>query len=572
MKTWHLLHARNPLWRTLGTLLILGTLAGSAYFLYNGPKPLEPKDGGETLIPAAEGRMGSYVQQLGTSRFTLGFETMRGSEEELRLQNVSGRLEEPGTHWALKSPCASKANNVWLMDGPMELEVQEPERTTILGKGSMPGPGPALRWDRGVWTGLSTLEWDDLAGPGKGHWTLPPGWHRELDGRFVADKGPVTWKAADPDVLHSFVASRLWVTLGFQEGHLEDVEAQLKDGQVHAGATDMDAGNLRWSPPIRFVRNDGWHGEAASGWAPRPEPGKAMEKLELRGYKALRETPAGTETLEAEGVRWTGAGLRLEGGVRWLQPLDGERLSLRAPRVLIREGLGPDLPEELPVGEAWGEGTAVLSWGNRSLSSPRIEVRRHQRSWRIQAPCLGRAEQGTFSAGKGEGNPRKWEFEGPIRASLITGGSLRGDRLTWEDEVWTFRGRLATWTQARHRLAGSIIIRRNEVLRFPEGLSGTLGAQEGDLTIRSDRAEGTPTQIVLEGRVECGGQGWRLKAERIVATLGPGQMVQTLSAKGSVSLQGSLGEGWGQALELDLTRGARAKWLGKVSGIAEVQP
>ena len=572
MNLWHLLNARNPLWRGFGGLLILGTLTASGLFLYLGPRPLKPRSGGEDLVPSAEGRMGNYVQQLGTSRFMLGFVTMRGDEENLRLQKVTGHLEEPKTNWTLKSPSANKANNVWLMDGPMDLEVREPGGSVVLGKGAMHDQGPALRWERGVWTGLSTLEWDDLTGPGMGHWVLPPGWRRELDGRFVAEHGPVSWKAANPEVLQSMVAESLWVTLGFQEGHLTKVDAQLTDGKVQAEGTDMDATSLRWYPPIHFSRNDGWHGEATSGLAPRPEPSKALEKLELRGFNARRETPEGKENLEAEGVRWTLAGLRLEGNVRWLQPLDGERLTLRAPRVLIREAAGSDLPPDLPIGEAWAEGTAVLAWGNRSISSPRIEVRRKQRSWRIQAPCLGRAEQGTFSAGKGEGNPLKWVFEGPITASLVTRGNLRGDRLTWEGETWTFQGRPATWVQIRQRLSGPKIVRQANRILFPDGISGALAASEGDLTIRADRGEGTPEQMVLDGRVECAGQGWRMKAERITANLGPTGVVKSITAKGAVSLRGGLGEGWGEALELNLTSGTHARWLGKVNGTAEVQP
>ena len=292
----------------------------------------------------------------------------------------------------------------------------------------------------------------------------------------------------------------------------------------------------------------------------------------MRGFSAERAVPEGKETLDAEGIRWTLAGLRLEGNVRWLQPLDGQRLSLRAPRVLIREGEGPDLPPSLPIGEAWAEGTAVLAWGNRSLSSPRIEVRRKQQSWRIQAPCLGRGEQGTFSAGLGEGNPLKWQFEGPIRASLVTGGILRGDHLTWEGDLWTFQGRPATWTQLRQRLAGPKILRKFNLVQFPEGVSGALAASAGDLTIRADRCEASPQQVKLDGRVECAGQGWRVKAEQVIVKLGADLVVRAITAKGGVALSGTLGEGWGDALELDLTNGTHSKWLGKVNGTAEVQP
>jgi hypothetical protein len=207
-------------------------------------------------------------------------------------------------------------------------------------------------------------------------------------------------------------------------------------------------------------------------------------------------------------------------------------------------------------------------------------VRRKQRSWRIQAPCLGRGEPGTFSAGKGEGNPqKKLEFEGPIRASLLSGGSLRGDRLTWEGDSWTFVGRPATLTRLRQRLAGPRVVRSPERIRFPEGISGALSAPEGDLAIRADRGEGrmdkselTPAQVTLDGRVECSGQGWSMNADHILAVLDPAGLVKSLTAKGAVSLHGNMGEGRGDALVLNLIGGSHAKWLGKVTGMAEVQP
>ena len=58
---------------------------------------------------------------------------------------------------------------------------------------------------------------------------------------------------------------------------------------------------------------------------------------------------------------------------------------------------GKDLPDNLPVGHAVAEGQALLTWGKRSLSSPRMEAERATRRWRLQAPVYGRSEDGTFS-------------------------------------------------------------------------------------------------------------------------------------------------------------------------------
>jgi len=573
MRLWSLLNSRNPLWKITGWIALAIVVAISGYFIHMGPKPLAPKAKVD-IFKGYGGRQGTFTEQLGEGRvFVLDHESVAGDMDNLELGGVKARLEEPETLWHMLSPSGLRAQGAWTLQGPMQVEANAPGSGLLLGRGNLLKPGPALRWEKGVWTGLSPLEWQDLSGQGKGRWNFPAGWRRELDGRFLVDKGPVTWEAMEPGTVQRMQAERLWLTLGFQEGHLEEVMAKLVGGTIWAGQADLDAKTIRWSNPIRFERDDGWKGTAASGFAPRPEKGQALDQMELKSLRALRAVPGGSEMLQAEGTRWTGAGLRLEGQVAWEQPLDGERLLMKAPRVLIREGQGHDLPEALPVGEAWAEGLPVLTWGQRSLSSPRMQIRKAERIWRLQAPVLGRGEQGTFSAGAGYGSPRRWEFDGPIKASVLNGGSLRGDHLLWEAEVWTVTGNQATWTRLRERLSGPRIVRKGGLITFPNGISGALAAMDGDFTLRADRAEYQGDEIQLSGRVECRGAGWRLQAERISVKLGPGRTVKQINAKGSVTLKGRLGEGWGESLELEPDPVApKARWQGRVRGLAEVNP
>lgn len=187
---------------------------------------------------------------------------------------------------------------------------------------------------------------------------------------------------------------------------------------------------------------------------------------------------------------------------------------------------------------------------------------------------MGRSEEGTFSAGAGTGDPHRWIFEGPVLADLFGGGNLRGARLIWEESkkgaspAWTIQGRPATWNRLRERLSGLRILRQGERLEFPEGIMGSLAASQGDMTLRADRGDSDPAKVTLSGHVECQGMGWRLKADRILVVLGPGRIVKTVRAEGGVLLRGRMGEGRGEALDLDITT-QMARWQGRVRGLAE---
>lgn len=563
--------ARNPLWLGLGWVLALGTLGYTTHFLSRSHDGVAGRVvGGDALFgEGTRGSVGTLTEQLGPNHMVLAYKTIEGSEQDLRLEQVSGRLDEPAGEWRLLSPKARRQAGIWTLQGPMDLGVAKPGTTVLLGKGRVESEGPAIRWTGGVWEGLAPLRWESLEGSSRGVWNLPKGWLRELDGRLRVERGPVRWQAPVDALLaptlQAMDADRLLAAPGFQTGHLEGVKAQLNEGTLQASVADLTPEMVSWPGALSFTRTDGWRGEAKSGIAPRPVPGASFQQVELKSFKAHRAMPTGQENLSTEGARWTPAGLRLEGSVIWDQPVDGQTLTLKAPRVLIREAPGQDLPASLSVGHAVAEGQALLTWGRRSLSSPRIEVERATRRWKLQSPVMGRGEDGTFSGGAGAGDPRGWTIEGPVQVNLFSGGSLRGAKLVWEDALWTLTGRPAAWNRLRERLSGPRIVRKADQVNFPEGLNGTLAAADGDLFLRAEKGQSEGQKITLSGGVECQGQGWRLGADTVIISLGPDRSVKLVQAQGTVSLRGRLGEGQGEALELEpATQSVR--WQGHVRG------
>ena len=563
--------ARHPLWRGLGWALVAGTIGVTVRFLISGSEGMPGRTvGGDALFgEGTRGSVGTLTEQLGPNRMVLAYQTISGAEEDLLLEQVTGRLDDQTGQWRLLSPKAHRQAGVWTLQGPLDLGVAQSGTKVILGQGRVEGDLPAIRWAGGEWEGLAPLRWESLEGSSRGVWNLPTGWRRESDGHFRVEKGPVRWLAR-PDAkatptLQAMESERLWATPGFLMGHLEGVKAQLSEGVLHASVADLSPEMVTWPGPLSFVRTDGWHGEAQGGVAPRPAPGATFQQVELRKFKARRALPTGEELLSTEGARWTPAGLRLEGNVVWDQPVDGLKLTLQAPRVLLREAPGPDLPEALPVGHAVAEGQALLTWGRRTLSSPRIQVDRSTRRWQLQSPVFGRGEDGTFTGGAGQGDPRSWTIEGPVQVNLFTGGSLRGAKLVWEDALWTLTGRPATWSRLRERLSGPRIIRREQVVTFPEGLNGALAAADGDLFLRAEQGQSEADKVTLSGGVECQGQGWRLVADKVIVTMGLERAVKLVHAQGAVMLRGQLGEGQGEAL--DLEPGPRTvRWQGRVRG------
>lgn len=565
--------ARNPLWTAAGWLFIAGTVGACLFYIGQGPKIVAPKD---SVFPGTpRGIRGTITEQLDNGRFVLSYRIIEGQESDLHLQGVTGALEEPEVRWAMESPAAQRQEGRWTLQAPMELQGISPGGE-VLGRGHVGGTGPALRWQKGAWEGLAPLHWENLAGGGKGRWVLPAGWRRTSDGRMEVDHGPVLWESTEAGPLLRMEADSLWAKSAFQVGQFRKVKADVQGGTVRADVAELKTDRVLWPGHLSFERDDGWKGEAAGGFAPRPAPGATVDIIELRQFAAHRAVSGGEEHLRSNGVRWTKAGFRLEGSVAWDQPLDGSRLTLASPRVLLREGAGEDLPADLLLGEARAEGSALLTWGRRSLSSHSALVQRATNKWRLEAPVFGRSEEGSFSAGAGAGDPHRWVFEGPVQADLFGGGNLRGARLIWEDPkkgdapTWTLQGRPATWTRLRERLAGLRILRQGERLRFPEGIMGSLAAAQGDMTLRADHGDSDPSKVILSGHVECQGMGWRLRAEKIQVVLGPGRIVRTVKAEGGVLLRGRMGEGRGESLDLDMNT-QTARWQGRVRGLAETE-
>ena len=235
MKSPRLFSASHPLWHQAGCGVLAFALVGTGVFIYFGPKAIDPTPAGGPPVTANEGKVGTYTEQLNGSRFLLKYETLLGGQDFMQLKGVHGRLEETNATWFMESPSARKAADIWTLDGPMEVEARDPRKQTILGHGWIERPEPGLKWDHGVWTGLSTLVWEDLQGQGKGRWIFPPGWRRELDGRFVVEHKPVKWEAMAKGSVHTMEAQSLWTTQGFTNGRMEQVSSVLEGGAAPGG-------------------------------------------------------------------------------------------------------------------------------------------------------------------------------------------------------------------------------------------------------------------------------------------------------------------------------------------------
>ena len=226
-------------------------------------------------------------------------------------------------------------------------------------------------------------------------------------------------------------AQNFWATLGFKEGRLDTVRADLEGGHLQAVAAEMDPEAVRWLGPIRFQRDDGWIGEAESGLAPRPDG--TLERIDLKAFTAHRalaaghgDPPVGGSPLDpgrhprrrSRGLGTAQAGRAPlppgapgpDSGSRRGGPAQGPPHRGSPSRRARRAGLGCPDPEQPPHGRAAGPAD-VAAPGTRPGSE------------RARAPSRPAAGQGT---------PDRWEFEGPIRANLTAGGNLRGDRLTWD--------------------------------------------------------------------------------------------------------------------------------------------
>ena len=570
MIAWPFPSHRQPLWRTLGWICIGTSLALTGLFMMQGPGRLQSQTGSGLFDPGMSGSRGSLSESLGSGRMVLNYQTLEGTDEDLRLKQVTGQLLDSTGLWHLKSPSARRLDQAWTLDGPLDLRLVDGQGGD-LGQGRMPATAPAMLWKGGIWTGLQPLQWESHQGTASGTWHLPAGWTRQPDGRFIVEQGGARWVASGSGTLRSMDAAKLWATPGFAEGHLEQAVATLDGGVIRAASADLDPVMVHWPSPLSFTRDDGWRGTAAGGEAPRPAPGASFQSVELRAFHADRKGPEGPETLDAQGAWWTPSGLRLEGSVAWAQSYQGMPLKLRGPRVVMRNGPGLDLPKELAIGHAMADGHPVLTWGDRSLTSPRMELDRRTRRWKLDAPVLGRGSDGTFSGAGAEGTPSAWSIAGPVNLFLSGGGHLRGSQLLWEAGAWTLRGNLATWTRLRERLSGPRIIRSGDRLDFPDGLQGAEAGPDGDLTVRAAQGHGDDQNLQLSGGVACSGPGWRVEAPAVTVAFGPGHVVKGIHASGGASLKGRFGEGKGEALDMTFPSNAPAvvRWQGRVRGEGE---
>jgi hypothetical protein len=555
---------QSALWRYGGLGLAAAALGLTALMVGRGPRPLRPSEDRGLFGTAPRGLRGTLTEAFGRGRLVVDYGSVEGQREDLRLRDVAGRLEEDAALWTVAAPEATRRGGEWTLLGPVRLEALGPGNAR-LGRGAISVAGPALAWAGGEWRGLGPLTWMDMAG--RGTWEVPAGWRRDREGRILA-AGPILWKPLVPSNLLGLSAERAEATPGFLAASLDGVVATFEDGQVRSPRSWLDPAWISWPDGLDFQRKDGWAGKAARGRAPRPEEDGAPRSLEVREVEASRAVPGGTERIRARGARWTPEGLLLEGEVTWEQPLEGSSTKLVAPRLVMRDALGPALPPDLAPGQARAEGQATLTWGRRVLGSPRILVDRARRTWSMEAPVLGRGEQGTFTAGAGRGGARAWTFEGPVVASLFNGGVLRGLRLAWEGETWTLSGRPAVFERLRERLGGPRVVRSGERITFPEGMTGRLRAVEGDLAIQADHAESEGDRIVLRGQVECDGLGWQVSADSLTVLFGPGHVARQVQARGAVTLRGRMGEGRGESLEVDPVN-QQARWQGRVRGLSE---
>src|SRR5512133_2695145 len=145
--------ARHPLWRGLGWGLAAGTLGLTLRFLMAGGEGMPGRTvGGDPLFgEGTKGSVGTITEQLGPNRMVLAYRTIEGSEEDLSLETVTGRLDETAGQWRLLSPKARRQAGVWTLQGPMDLEVARPGTTIPMGEGRVEDAGPAIRWSGGEW-------------------------------------------------------------------------------------------------------------------------------------------------------------------------------------------------------------------------------------------------------------------------------------------------------------------------------------------------------------------------------------------------------------------------------------
>lgn len=570
MKDWRLISTKSPIWLALGIIVFIVTICTTVLFVIYGSRPLKPiSDVNIRDDVSSKGKLGTLTEPLGKGFLTLSYGTISGRKEDITLTEVSGQLQEPKAKWRLHVPLARKANDVWTLFGPVDLESIDARSKVILGKGHVDNVGPALRWDHGVWCGLSPVVWNDLDGTSHGKWFLPTGWYRDTSGKFIVDNGPVRWLSANKGQVVSMVAQKIWAAFELQEGHMENILVKLVDGQLEASKLDIDKSCIKLHGPISFMRSDGWHGDATNGYAPKVSNSSTLAMIELANFKARRALYEGTESISSDNVYWTQAGLVLKDNVVLEQFLKGKRMLLKAPTLLQRNNLGGNLPLDMPVGEIWAEPNAALFWDNQYLNSVRIKYISKTRQWQATSPVFGHYDDCTFTAGNGHGNPAYWKFDGPIKINFNNGLVANGNSLNWDNGTFNLIGKPITANYFQHRFTGYKLIDKVGILEFIDGVNAILGTVSGSVSIHADKGRIQQKLASLYGRVECYGTNWSMQANCISFLLDNKNVIRQLNASGSIFLRGCMGEGKGDTLAIDLNQ-KTVIWSGRVKTIVGV--
>ena len=610
-------NTRHSVYFWSGWLLLAACICITAFISMKGTKPKEVGLN-RNFFQGARGEKGQWTERLPRGEYTLTCESSEGDENSLKLIGVEAKyIENPTARnpaqrslvWHVTAPMATRevGGTVEILEGPLFIQVKD-INGVLLGSGKSDQEGPALRRENDVWFGLAPLHWTHLDELGKGEYVLPAGWRKENDDRFVVERGPVVWNSMGTDLIRELTAESLNAN-DLKTGFFNNVRATLvgngtsEGGQIWAERVEVEGAMMRFPAPLRFEHQHGWQGTATEGFAVRPGTLNSAGTLELKNFMAsgLLDTAntsgnvnmVNVRQVRANGTKWTNAGMQMEGSVQWDIDVNEKkggstRYLLRAPRALYRSGQGDELPKDIAIGSIRSEGHPVLTWNSNSLSASAMTYLAPEQSWRLDGPVYGTVPGGSFSAGPALGSASNWIFNGPIRADYRTWGTLRGDRLVWDEipeSVYTFIGHPAVLIGLDRRLSGEKIIHMSNQLQFPSGIQGSLNFNGETFILKADRAEiigddntGSSRaaisirEVRLVGRVECAGQNYKFSSKEARIAFDKNRLRQ-ITAKGGVSLHGSLGNGFGDTFELIFEEGKNqpvVNWSGRVRGNIEV--
>jgi len=570
------------------------------------------------FFQGTRGEKGQWTEKLARGEYTLTCESSEGDGNTLKLIGVEAKYvedfaaQEPGRRtliWHITAPTAIHENEkaTDTLDGPLFIQVRDIDGN-LLGSGKSDFEGPALRRENDVWHGLAPLHWIQTDDSGKGEYFLPAGWRKENNDWFVVERGPVVWNSAGTDLLRTLTADSLNAK-DLTTGILNNAKAYLvgddssERGEIQAERVEIAGNELRFLAPVRFEHQNGWRGTASEGIAVRPETSDTLGILDLKNFSASgllgssdtakNASKVNVHEARANDTKWSSAGLQMEGDVLWdldISEKNGNatRYFLKAPRLFYRNASGGDLPEDIAIGSVRSEGHPVLTWNKNSLSASAMTYFITERAWHLGSPVYGIVPGGSFSAGPASGSDSHWIFNGSIKADYKNWGTLRGNSMIWDDSpepVYTFIGTPAVLVGIDRRLAGEKIVHKNNQLQFPNGVQGSMNFQGETFTLKADnaviigsesnvsgRAGTLVKEVRLLGRVECSAQSFRFSSEEAIITFENNRPKQ-ITAKRYASLQGSLGNGVGDVLELKFEQGKSKpliNWTGRVRGKADV--